>query len=115
MKKNIATVILCVITLIPIGTTCKSEEKKIIGTWKTSYELKPFGIVEERYIFKKNGKCERILKMENELTNNCTYKIKEDKIRIIWNNKLDKKSYTKYSKINEKTIMIGTYKFIKVK
>ncbi len=98
-------------------TGCKSNEEKeeikkqqnIIGKWNTTYEIGAIGKVKESYLFKKNGKCIRILNAGNDIIDECTYDLKDNQIKIIWNNKLDKKSYSKYVEIDEKQIQIGDH------
>ena len=113
MKKILLLSVMGLIVLTGCGS--KKEEKKeiIIGSWKTSYELGAFGEVTERYIFKEKGECIRELITTSDIVNKCTYEIKEDEIRIIWEDKLDQESYTKYIAMDDKTIMIGNYKYIK--
>ena len=92
----------------------KKQEEKLLGTWETKYELGAFGEVSEKYIFKENKECIRIINTGNDITNNCTYEFNEDrsKIRIIWEDKIDKESYSKYEEVDDKTIIISehTYK-----
>ena len=65
----------------------KKQEEKLLGTWETKYELGAFGEVSEKYIFKKNNEC----------------------IRIIWEDKIDKESYSKYEEVDDKTIIISEH------
>ena len=92
----------------------KKEKENIIGSWVTTYDLGAFKGVSEKYIFKENNECVRILNTGSEITDSCTYEFNEDKskIRIIWENKIDKESFSKYVEVDEKTIMISehTYK-----
>ena len=116
MKKvGIAIIILLIFTGCGTKSNKIKEENKqgIIGTWITKYELSVFGETTETYIFKKDNKCVRILNAGNDITNNCTYELNEDKtkIRIIWDDKIDKESYSKYVEIDDNKILIGEHTF----
>lgn len=89
----------------------KSKQGVLIGTFETTYELGAFGKVIERYQFKEDGRCIRTLKAGNDITRTCTYEIKKDKIKIVWNDKLDKEHFDTYKKIDKNTVMIGNYKY----
>ena len=93
----------------------KEEQEKILGTWEAKYELSVFGEVSETYTFKEEGKCVRVLNAGNDIADNCTYEFNEDKteIRILWEDKLDQESYSKYIEIDDNTIMIGEHKYEK--
>lgn len=104
MKKILLIVLLCVVV-----TGCGKEKDAIVGTWKTSYELGDIGTITETYEFKENGICTRNLNAGSDIIDECTYEFNEDKtqIRIIWDNKLDKESYSTYSMNGESEINIA--------
>ena len=88
-------------------TGCGKEKNELLGTWETKYEMSVFGEVTESYTFKEENKCIRIFNAGSDIIEECTYEVKEGKIRIIWENKIDKESYSKYIQIDENTIAIA--------
>lgn len=97
-------------------TGCGKEKKNtIIGTWETKYEMNVFGEVTETYTFKEGNECVRILNAGSDIIEECTYEIKDKEIRIIWENKIDKESYSKYIEIDENTIAIAENKYTRKK
>lgn len=118
MNKKVKTVIgiLGIILIISgCGKKEKKPEEKIIGTWETKYELSVFGEVTEGYSFKEKGQCVRMLNAGTDIVEKCTYEITEEGIRIIWEDKMDKETYSKYIEIDEDTIMIGEHKYTRKK
>ena len=112
-KKKIMTV---ASMLLLTGCASKlSTKQKLIGTWESKYELSVFGEVTETYSFKEDGKCVRVLNAGNDMADNCTYEFnkEENEIRIVWDNKIDKESFSEYIEVDKNTIMIGEHKFIK--
>ena len=110
--KKILLAILCTI----IVTGCGSKEKDaILGTWKTSYELGELGSITEVYEFKEDGKCVRILNAGSDIVDECTYEYNEDKtkIKIVWEDKLDKESYSSYSANSDSEIVIAGRVFVR--
>ena len=93
----------------------KKQEKKLLGTWETKYELGAFGEVSEKYTFKKENKCIRTINTGTDITDDCTYEFNEDRtqIRILWDNKLDKDGYSKFEVVDDNNIMISEHKYTK--
>ncbi len=114
MKKVIAMLI-GILLLTGCGIKEKTEEEQkqenIIGTWKTTYKLSVIGEVSEKYTFKEKEKCVRVLNAGTDIVDECTYEITEEGIRIIWKNKIDKESYSKYVEIDNDTILIGEHTY----
>ena len=103
-----------VVVMLLTGCNSKKEETKkqgIIGSWTTKYELSVIGEVSESYVFKEKGKCVRILNAGSDIVDECTYEIKDNEIRIIWDNKIDKESFSKYVEITDNKILIGEHTF----
>lgn len=105
MKKVLLATLLCVM----VATGCGKEKDAILGTWKTSYELGALGTVTETYEFKEGSVCTRTLNAGSDIVDECTYEYNEDKtkIRIVWDNKLDKESYSSYSMNGENEVTIA--------
>lgn len=108
MKKGI------LIVMILILTGC--SKNALIGTWKTEYEIKGIGKIEEKYTFKDKGKCVRSIVTTTTINTDCTYKFNKNntKIQINWENKLYKDNYDEYKEIDKKNIKIGSYTYTKV-
>ena len=115
--KKITIVLLLILTVGCGKVKEKTIEEKIIGTWETKYTLSAFGEITESYIFKEKGKCIRMLYTGTDIVNECTYELNEekDKIRIIWENKLNKENYDKLLEIDENNIMIAEHKYTRKK
>lgn len=106
MKKVLLAALLC--TLVVTG--CGEKEKDaLLGNWKTSYELGDLGTITESYEFKEKGVCTRTLNAGSDIVDECTYEFNEDKtqIRIVWDDKLDKESYSSYSMNGENEVTIA--------
>ncbi len=102
--------------LVLVITGCsKTKKEEVLGTWQTTYEMNVLGTITETYTFKENGICVKELKTKTDIVNDCTYEFNKEKnqIRIIWDNKLDKESFSKFEIINENSIMIGEHKYEK--
>lgn len=95
-------------------TGCGKKKDALLGTWEASYELGAFGVVTETYEFKEDGKCVKTLNAGTIVTNECTYEFNSNKteIRIIWNDKSDKESYSNYL-LNDDKLTIGTREYSK--
>ncbi len=113
MKKKLFTLSL-IITLVLL-TGC--SKKGLNGSYRTVYNIKGIGKVKETYEFLGKGKCVRIINLNADIKDDCTYKFNKDKTKIMinWENKLNKDVYEKYEKIDNKTIKIGTRKYTKIK
>ena len=113
MKKVILVALLCLM----VTTGCGKDEEKdaILGTWKTSYELGALGTVTEAYEFKEDGVCTRTLNAGSDIIDECTYEYSEDKtkIKIVWDDKLDKEAYSTYSMDSNSQITIAGRVFIR--
>lgn len=111
MKKYLF-IILTIICLTGCGK--KEEVNSLLGNWETSYELGAFGNVTESYEFKENGECIQSLNAGSTIITECTYQLnnEKNKIKIVWEDKKDKDSYTDYS-LNDNELIIGTRKYIK--
>lgn len=112
MKKVLLATLLCVM----VATGCGEKEKdSMLGTWKTSYELGALGTVTETYEFKEEGVCTRTLNAGSDIVDECTYEYNEDrtKIRIVWDDKLDKESFSTLSINSETEITLAGRNFTK--
>ena len=112
--KKLIVIMICLVVLTGCGKTETEEEKKqenIIGKWITKYELSVFGEVTEEYVFKENNECVRMLNTGSDIVEECTYEITDEGIRIIWESKIDKESFSKYVEIDENTIYIAEHKY----
>ena len=116
MKKVLPIMILVLILTAGCGKTEEQKKKdKLLGTWETKYTLAVFGEVTESYVFEKEGKCVRTVTTDQDIKNDCTYEFdsNNEKIRILWDNKLDKENYSKYEMIDDNTIKIGENTYTK--
>ena len=94
-------------------TDMEVKKENIIGKWTTSYQLGSLGQIKESYTFKKDGKCVRTLNAGSDIVDECTYEITDQGIRIVWESKIDKESYSKYVEIDENSILIGEHTYQK--
>ena len=108
MKKIIPLII-----VLFILTGCK-KTNSIIGEWETKYDISVFGEVTDKYIFKENNECEKIVNAGTEIKLDCTYEFNDDKtkIKISWDGKLYDE-YVSYEMTDKDTIKIGEYTYVK--
>ena len=118
MKKT-SLVVLSLVALVLITGCGKSKEEqerdKVIGKWTAKFEMAGLSGT-ETYSFKKDGKCVRIVNTGSDISNDCTYEFNANnsEIKIIWTDKIDKKSFSKFTQVDDKTIIIGTRQYSKV-
>jgi len=101
--------------MLLVITGCGKAKNELLGTWETKYEMNVFGEVKESYTFKEDNECVRIFNAGSDIIEECTYEVKDKEIKIVWDSKIDKKSYNKYVKIDENTIAIGNNKYTRKK
>ena len=88
-------------------TGCGKKENEIVGTWSTQYELGVYGEITQTYEFDKNKTCKKILVTNMEIEKNCTYEVKEDIIKITYE---DGQVYEAPYRKEKDGLVIGGYK-----
>ena len=87
MRKNFILILLLSVFVL---TACSNSDSKLVGTWKCDYSG-----IKSTYVFNKNGKgSQSITVEENTSDKNYTYKTKDDKLLITFDD--DKESEYTY-------------------